>query len=250
MGAGASTSKPAKKQAQNNSHMRHTSANQLVLLREIFKFFAYRMSKLQITDMSIAIEQGIVLLKAKVPGWFCACWFPSFVMCCSCNSTLTCLYTCAPEFPEEHEHEALIKQKAKSFKDLEDFHNYCKGLEWDTNLLACIYTALNPKKDNKIYQTDDDVDYYQSGTSVASLAGNGFSDDEDENDGDDDRKQTAVQDAKISPSNDADAEVTPRASADIADNEDGTNAVILQRCNSNSPRCTWPYWWFSVLVRQ
>ena len=71
MGAGGSISQSGHKAAPKSTHMRHTTASQQTLLDEIFKFFAYRMSKLGITDMSVAVEQGLVMLKAKVPGWFC-----------------------------------------------------------------------------------------------------------------------------------------------------------------------------------
>jgi hypothetical protein len=45
--------------------------SQQTLLAEMFKFFAYRVSKLGITDMTIAIDQGLIMLKNKVAGWFC-----------------------------------------------------------------------------------------------------------------------------------------------------------------------------------
>ena len=72
--------------------------------------------------------------------------------------------------------ESKLKQ-AGSWKNLEEMHKYCRGLEWDANLLARISYALEVTKITELYEEDED-DYYTSELAEAYLDDNDFTDDE------------------------------------------------------------------------
>ena len=72
--------------------------------------------------------------------------------------------------------ESKLKQPG-SWKNLEEMHKYCRGLEWDANLLARISYALEVTKITELYEEDED-DYYTSELAEAYLDDNDFTDDE------------------------------------------------------------------------
>ena len=88
---------------------------------------------------------------------------------------------CVSEYPTSpHRHEATLAEAAKNCEDLEGLHQFCRGLEWDTNFLAAVYTALDPDKARHLYQVNDQEDFYTSEDGDAYLEHQDFSDNEDE----------------------------------------------------------------------
>ena len=73
---------------------------------------------------------------------------------------------------------ARLKQ-AHSWKNLQELHKYCQGLEWNTNLLAIIAATLEPAKSKELYeQIEDDEDFYTASDGCAYYDDDEFTDDE------------------------------------------------------------------------
>ena len=50
-----------------------------------------------------------------------------------------------------------LEQKSGNWENIDEFHEFCRGLVWDTNLLARIAIVFDPQKAKELYQVDDDA---------------------------------------------------------------------------------------------